>query len=105
MIYKHFRFFYQYFFQLHLVHYNIKYKDIGEAADQPDGLAVFGFFIRVSGLANHAIKHFILLKLYVCLIYQKLKKYIFRLSSIVAEKGKIIERMKNIDAFLSRLSR
>jgi hypothetical protein len=35
-------------FQLHLVHYNSsKYKSFAEAADKPDGLAVFAFFIKV----------------------------------------------------------
>jgi hypothetical protein len=32
-------------FQLHLVHYNSsKYKSFAEAADKPDGLAVFAYF-------------------------------------------------------------
>eukprot|EP00058_Branchiostoma_floridae_P008814 XP_002594302.1 hypothetical protein BRAFLDRAFT_201434 [Branchiostoma floridae] len=29
---------------LHLVHWNQKYKDVGEAVDKPDGLAVIGVF-------------------------------------------------------------
>ena len=34
--------------ELHLVHYNSsKYKSFAEAADKPDGLAVFAFFIKV----------------------------------------------------------
>ncbi|XP_071175153.1 carbonic anhydrase 2-like [Mytilus edulis] len=32
--------------ELHLVHYNTKYANFGEAVDKPDGLAVFGFFIK-----------------------------------------------------------
>ncbi|XP_078607735.1 carbonic anhydrase 1-like isoform X2 [Branchiostoma floridae x Branchiostoma japonicum] len=30
--------------ELHLVHWNQKYKDVGEAVDKPDGLAVIGVF-------------------------------------------------------------
>lgn len=32
---------------LHLVHWNTKYKDFGEAAQQPDGLAVLGVFLKI----------------------------------------------------------
>lgn len=35
-------------FQLHLVHWNTKYASFGEAASQPDGLAVVGVFLQVS---------------------------------------------------------
>lgn len=35
-------------FQLHLVHWNTKYPSFGEAASQPDGLAVVGVFLQVS---------------------------------------------------------
>lgn len=35
--------------QLHLVHWNTKYKDFGTAVKQPDGLAVLGVFLKVSG--------------------------------------------------------
>lgn len=38
--------------ELHLVHYNTKYGSFGEAANKPDGLAVFGFFIKPG--AKHA---------------------------------------------------
>lgn len=34
--------------QLHLVHWNTKYPSFGEAASQPDGLAVVGVFLKVS---------------------------------------------------------
>ncbi len=37
------------YFQLHLVHWNTKYASFGEAASQPDGLAVVGVFLQVSG--------------------------------------------------------
>ncbi|KAM9456592.1 carbonic anhydrase 14 isoform 2-T2 [Clarias gariepinus] len=33
--------------ELHVVHYNSKYTSIREAASKPDGLAVFGAFIRI----------------------------------------------------------
>lgn len=36
------------YFQLHLVHWNTKYASFGEAASQPDGLAVVGVFLQVS---------------------------------------------------------
>ena len=32
--------------ELHLVHYNTKYGDLGTAVDKPDGLAVLGMFIK-----------------------------------------------------------
>jgi len=35
----------QYFSEVHFVHYNTKYGGLGEAAVQPDGLAVLGYFI------------------------------------------------------------
>jgi len=33
--------------ELHLVHFNTKYKEAGVALDKPDGLAVLGVFIKV----------------------------------------------------------
>ena len=33
--------------ELHLVHYNTKYGDLGNAVDKPDGLAVLGMFIKI----------------------------------------------------------
>lgn len=36
------------YFQLHLVHWNTKYANFGEAASQPDGLAVVGVFLKVN---------------------------------------------------------
>jgi len=33
--------------ELHLVHYNTKYKEPAEALDKPDGLAVLGIFMKV----------------------------------------------------------
>ncbi|XP_053299131.1 carbonic anhydrase isoform X2 [Pleuronectes platessa] len=36
---------------LHLVHWNTKYPSFGEAASQPDGLAVVGVFLKI-GAAN-----------------------------------------------------
>lgn len=38
--------------QLHLVHWNTKYASFGEAASQPDGLAVVGVFLQVSFLSS-----------------------------------------------------
>lgn len=38
----------QYFGELHVVHYNTKYPNIGAAINQSDGLAVFGWFIDVT---------------------------------------------------------
>lgn len=35
-------------FQIHFVHFNRKYGQIGNAVDKPDGLMVMGFFIEVS---------------------------------------------------------
>ncbi|XP_076823447.1 carbonic anhydrase-like [Clavelina lepadiformis] len=35
----------QYWGELHIVHYNTKYPDLGTAANESDGLAVLGFFI------------------------------------------------------------
>ncbi|XP_077972851.1 carbonic anhydrase-like [Styela clava] len=37
----------QFFGELHAVHFNKKYGDIGTAIDKSDGLAVFGWFIEV----------------------------------------------------------
>ncbi|XP_059915813.1 carbonic anhydrase [Gadus macrocephalus] len=37
--------------ELHLVHWNTKYPSFGEAASQPDGLAVVGVFLKI-GSAN-----------------------------------------------------
>ena len=43
--------------ELHLVHYNTKYGDLGGAVDKPDGLAVLGMFIKVGlGQAPLTIK-------------------------------------------------
>lgn len=33
--------------ELHLVHWNTKYKDFGSAVQQPDGLAVLGVFLKI----------------------------------------------------------
>ncbi|KAM5280823.1 carbonic anhydrase 2 isoform 2-T2 [Ctenodactylus gundi] len=41
--------------QLHLVHWNTKYGDFGKAAQQPDGLAVLGVFLKV-GSANPGLQ-------------------------------------------------
>ncbi|OWF36341.1 carbonic anhydrase-like [Mizuhopecten yessoensis] len=38
--------------EVHFVHYNTKYGDIGTAADKSDGLAVFGFFFEVGNTNN-----------------------------------------------------
>jgi len=35
----------QYYSEVHFVHYNTKYADLGEAVDKHDGLAVLGYFI------------------------------------------------------------
>lgn len=37
----------QYYGELHAVHYNTKYANVGEAMKNADGLAVFGWFIDV----------------------------------------------------------
>uniref|UniRef100_UPI001A9970C4 LOW QUALITY PROTEIN: carbonic anhydrase-like n=1 Tax=Gasterosteus aculeatus aculeatus TaxID=481459 RepID=UPI001A9970C4 len=37
--------------ELHLVHWNTKYPSFGDAASQPDGLAVLGVFLKI-GAAN-----------------------------------------------------
>ncbi|XP_028832472.1 carbonic anhydrase [Denticeps clupeoides] len=37
--------------ELHLVHWNTKYPSFGDAANQPDGLAVVGVFLKI-GAAN-----------------------------------------------------
>ena len=34
--------------ELHLVHFNTKYGDLGNAVDKPDGLAVLGMLIKVA---------------------------------------------------------
>lgn len=36
-----------FFPKLHLVHWNTKYPNFGEAASKPDGLAVVGAFLKV----------------------------------------------------------
>ena len=41
--------------ELHLVHYNTKYGDLGNAVDKPDGLAVLGMFIKVTDQARHTL--------------------------------------------------
>ncbi|KAJ8277583.1 hypothetical protein GJAV_G00077030 [Gymnothorax javanicus] len=35
--------------ELHLVHWNTKYPSFGDAASQPDGLAVVGVFLQIGG--------------------------------------------------------
>lgn len=43
--------------ELHIVHINKKYKDVFEAMEQSDGLAVLGVFLREDGQkANNALK-------------------------------------------------
>ncbi|KAJ3594941.1 hypothetical protein NHX12_004246 [Muraenolepis orangiensis] len=42
--------------ELHLVHWNTKYPDFGEAASQPDGLAVVGVFLQI-GAANPRLQN------------------------------------------------
>ncbi|XP_070841836.1 carbonic anhydrase 1-like [Chaetodon trifascialis] len=41
--------------ELHLVHWNTKYTSFGEAANQPDGLAVVGVFLQI-GAANPSLQ-------------------------------------------------
>uniref|UniRef100_A0A672J9M9 Carbonic anhydrase n=1 Tax=Salarias fasciatus TaxID=181472 RepID=A0A672J9M9_SALFA len=43
--------------ELHLVHWNTKYASFGEAASQPDGLAVVGVFLKVN-LNQQQVAHF-----------------------------------------------
>ncbi|XP_033738555.1 carbonic anhydrase-like [Pecten maximus] len=38
--------------EVHIVHYNTKYADIGEAVDKPDGLAVLGAFFKIDPSDN-----------------------------------------------------
>lgn len=45
--------------ELHLVHFNKKYGDIGTAVSKADGLAVLGFFYEVSSLDNGNLSPFI----------------------------------------------
>ncbi|ESO96312.1 hypothetical protein LOTGIDRAFT_205401 [Lottia gigantea] len=43
--------------ELHLVHYNAtKYSSFGEAVDKPDGLAVFGIFLKISDKPHQGLK-------------------------------------------------
>lgn len=37
-----------YLLQIHFVHYNTKYSEIGAALSQSDGLMVMGFFLEVT---------------------------------------------------------
>jgi len=39
--------------ELHIVHYSDKYRSLSEAASQPDGLAVLGFFFEVAAMDNY----------------------------------------------------
>jgi len=41
--------------ELHLVHFNSKYEEIGEAVQHPDGLAVIGIFFSLSPKDNPAL--------------------------------------------------
>ncbi|XP_028660808.1 carbonic anhydrase 14 isoform X2 [Erpetoichthys calabaricus] len=38
--------------EIHVVHYNSKYENLGEAASQPDGLAVLGAFLEIGRQEN-----------------------------------------------------
>jgi carbonic anhydrase 2 len=38
--------------ELHLVHWNTKYGDFGKAAQQPDGLAVLGIFLKIGNASQ-----------------------------------------------------
>jgi len=42
--------------ELHLVHYNSKYANIGEAAAYKDGIAVLGIFLQASPFENQGLK-------------------------------------------------
>lgn len=43
-------------FQLHLVHYNMKYGDFKTAVDKRDGLAVIGVFLQVKKMLSFCFK-------------------------------------------------
>ena len=42
--------------EAHLVHYNTKYSDIGEAVKHKDGLAVLGVFFSISEKDNSVLE-------------------------------------------------
>lgn len=42
--------------EVHIVHYNTKYKTLSHAKQQPDGLAVLGVFADISEEKNHAFE-------------------------------------------------
>uniref|UniRef100_K1QML6 Carbonic anhydrase n=1 Tax=Magallana gigas TaxID=29159 RepID=K1QML6_MAGGI len=42
--------------EVHIVHYNTKYKTLSHAKQQPDGLAVIGVFADISEEKNHAFE-------------------------------------------------
>lgn len=47
----------QYAAEMHIIHYNTKYADVGEAINKPDGLLVWGHFLKVdrkSAVENQA---------------------------------------------------
>ena len=41
---------------MQIVHHSIAYESVAEAAQQPDGLAVLGFFFKVVGQDNMVLK-------------------------------------------------
>lgn len=47
----------QYYAELHIVHMNQKYDTLEQALDEPDGLAVLGFFIVVGDTPNKEFEH------------------------------------------------
>jgi len=42
--------------EIHFVHYNTKYKNLGEAVPKKDGLAVLGVFFKIDSADNEALK-------------------------------------------------
>ncbi len=41
---------------MHIVHHSIAYESVAEAAQQPDGLAVLGFFFKAAEQDNMVLK-------------------------------------------------
>lgn len=45
--------------EMHLVHFNTKYTNVSEAASKPDGLLVWGHFVKAGSNENSAFQNFV----------------------------------------------
>lgn len=81
--------------QLHLVHWNTKYGSFGEAVSQPDGLAVVGIFLQVSGAT--------FLSSLLLLLQKKLFLFFFFLIQIGSKNESLQKVLDKFDAIKAKV--